>query len=257
MIVILISILGWSENYETLKIASWVILVTTNLIFVIFSRLISNQTNCVNKIFDEKIGFYIISILFFSDLLYIGDLPILKFISFPQNQVFSEINHIKTLFPIYASMSGFYILNHFNSYLILKRNGDIFKFGLLIAYLFIIQARGLLLVSIIGTFCLFIMHRKATFFRIKNIVAFGIFFASIFLIIGYLRPVKEKRFTDTDFNSIFLEIGEAKGYVKENILLRTIFPIYLYTASPLHNLSKLIENKQKVPMMETRSKPLA
>lgn len=239
---LIISLFGWSTYYQSLSIYFYIFFIISNMLNIFFCYTFIKKGN-YDKIYNLNYGFYFSTFLFFIDLFHVGGVPL--FFTFRNPELLIKgVDHMGFVFPMFASINGFFILNHFNLFLANKSKIDLYKSLILLMFYFFLQARGLMIISMIGCFFIYINRKGLNSLRIKKIILSITAIIFIFLIIGYLRPIKEKKYQNNEVAEVFLEIGSAKEHVENNFLLRHIFPVYLYIASPYHNFDNLLQNNR-------------
>ena len=243
--------LGWSYDYQTLSLDYILTIFIINCVNLIFGILISPycKTNFIYKKITSR-GFYIVLVLFLLDVIYTGTFPLLSIFTDSLSH-YKEIKHIPTIYPIYIALNVLYSLRYFYSYLLSKNKNDLVKVLFLLLILLLGMGRGVFFVVI---FSLIFIYLNTAHFNNKKIflilfkpkvLVFGTVLIFTFLFFGNIRPVTEEKMSGMNPSEIFTLIGNATPDVENNFIKTSLFPLYLYMASPTGNMNNIIVNLEK------------
>jgi oligosaccharide repeat unit polymerase len=238
--------LGWSSDYQTLSLEYISTVGIVNCANIVFGYLIAPFCK-TNKRRNENsaFGFYLVLALFILDVLYTGTFPLLS-VFIDSQAHYKDIQHIPTVYPIYIALNVLSTLIYFHSYRVSKNRNDAVKVFVLLLILLLGMGRGVFFVVVISL--IFISMYTTTLVRERvflilfkpKTVVFGLGLVVVFLVFGNIRPVTDSKMSDMEPDEIFTLIGNAMPEVKNNALKSSLFPLYLYLASPTGNMNKIV-----------------
>jgi oligosaccharide repeat unit polymerase len=242
---------GWARIYPVLSAGLLFFVAITVLVNVFFGmafqKFIANYSINTDKKFRIKNLVIINSVIWFAHFVYNRGIPIFKIFGGDDFDHLSETFGIPVVVVFSTAFTGFLCLLTFHHFLKFKKKEYLLYFIINFSFFVMIFSRGILMMSLLSLFSLWIMMQKGAL-TVRNIAVIVV--SVLLLLYGFglagnsrtAAEVKDISASDNiSKNGIILEIADPSPAFKNSIVPDEYMWSYLYFTSPLGNLQENID----------------
>ncbi|WP_044339933.1 hypothetical protein [Rossellomorea aquimaris] len=246
--VIIIYLLGWSELFPKLSIGTILFFISTILLNLLLGRLFNRRIKIVEKndLTNSKI-YTLITLMvicgYILEFVITKNIPLLSVVlSIPNN--YKDFG-VPVFHVLLLTFNCFYATYIFQVYLANKSKKYLIEFILLSSLPLLIFNRGAFLFIVVSCTFIFLIKRNKRISKslLIKLLLLIFTFSILFGVLGNLRlnnSVSHIVKVDKFSTELFLDIGGANEEFRNSIIPKPLFWVYIYTASPLANFQKTI-----------------
>lgn len=230
---IFVYLLGWSKIFPQLSASLILFFVLSFMMFFLFGYLLGRKElnlfgNNINQKKLNDIIFFVIIVLGFTDVLFMGYLPILN-----RSHNYREFG-VPVIDPVFNSLSIFFSVFLFQSFLEnRKKRFLVYVFILLIIQIFLFRRSTIIWIVTSSSFLFLLFKRTISLLFIIICILCIPVFSYLFSTYGNFRSSLTRSIVIND-------LGASKAF-KNSGINYTHYMTYLYISSPLANLQKNID----------------